>query len=114
LGAKLTLVHIILEPSALDYTMGGIPTEETEGWQKEAGQRLAEQLARAKLEYQEVEAVQTAALHPRDQIVRVATDLSADLLVLSTHGYTGWRHFLLGSDAEKILERAPCPVLIVR
>jgi hypothetical protein len=32
LGAKLTLLHIIPEPSALDYTMGGIPKEEIEGW----------------------------------------------------------------------------------
>jgi nucleotide-binding universal stress UspA family protein len=54
------------------------------------------------------------ALHPRDEIVRAATDLSADLLVLSTHGYKGWRHVLFGNDAEKILEHAPCPVLVIR
>jgi len=44
----------------------------------------------------------------------LARELSADLLVISTHGYTGWRHFLFGSDAEKILEHACCLTLVVR
>jgi nucleotide-binding universal stress UspA family protein len=114
LGAKLTLLHIVPEPSALDYPMGGISTEEIERWQREAEERLANQLTRAKLVYQEVDTVQHTALHPRDEIVRAVSDLSADLLVISTHGYTGWKHFLFGSDAEKILEHAPCPVLVLR
>ena len=87
---------------------------EIQGWEEEAEERLTERLTRAQLEYKEVDALRASALHPRDQIVRAAGDLSADLLVISTHGYTGWKHFLFGSDAEKILERAPCPVLVVR
>jgi universal stress protein A len=114
LGAKLTLLHVVPEPSALDYSMGGVSTEEIKGWQKEAEKRLAEQLTRAKREYREVDSVQRTALHPRDEIVQAATDLPADLLVISTHGYTGWKHFLFGSDAEKIVENAPCPILVVR
>jgi universal stress protein A len=114
LGAKLTLMHVVPEPSALDYSMEGISVEEIQGWEEEAEKRLTERLARAQLEYKEVDTLQVSALHPRDRIVSVATDLSADLLVISTHGYTGWKHFLFGSDAEKILERAPCPVLVVR
>ena len=50
----------------------------------------------------------------RDEVIRIAKESPADLLVLSTHGYTGWKHLLLGSNAEKILEQAPCPVLVVR
>jgi universal stress protein A len=114
LGAKLTLLHIVPEASALSYTMGGISTEEIEEWLTEAEKRLAEQLARAKVEYQEVDSVRRTALHTRDEIVNVATELPADLLVISTHGYTGWKHFLFGSDAEKIIEHAPCPILVVR
>lgn len=113
-GAKLTLLHVVPEPSALDYTMQGIPIDEIQGWQKEAEEKLTDQLAKAKLEYQDVDSIQTIALHPRDEIVRAATDLSADLLVLSTHGYKGWQHVLFGSDAEKIVEHAPCPVLVIR
>jgi universal stress protein A len=114
LGAKLTLLHVVPEPSALEYSIGGIPGEEIERWQQDAGEKLAEQLAEAKLEYQQISSAQRSALHPRDEIVRVATDLPADLLVISTHGYTGWKHFLFGSDAENIGEQAPCPVLVAR
>jgi nucleotide-binding universal stress UspA family protein len=56
----------------------------------------------------------SSKFHPRDEIVRAAIDLSADLLVISTHGHSGWKHFLFGSDAEKIVEQAPCPVVVVR
>jgi nucleotide-binding universal stress UspA family protein len=35
------------------------------------------------------------------------------LVVMGTHGRTGWRHALLGSVAERVVQRAPCPVLVV-
>jgi universal stress protein A len=114
LGTKLTLLHVVPEPGAHDYSMEGITVQEVQEWEKEAEIKLAQQLARAKLEYEAVDALRLSALHPRDEIVRVAMELSADLLVISTHGYTGWKHFLFGSDAEKIIQHAPCPVLVVR
>jgi nucleotide-binding universal stress UspA family protein len=114
LGAKLTLLHVVPDPSALDYSMSGVSVQEIQEWEKEAERKLAEQLARAKIEYEAVDALRRSALHPREEIVRVAREQSADLLVISTHGYTGWKHFLFGSDAEKIVEHAPCPVLVVR
>ena len=48
-GAKLTLLHVVPEPSALDYTMQGIPVDEIQGSQKEAEEKLTDQLAKAKL-----------------------------------------------------------------
>jgi nucleotide-binding universal stress UspA family protein len=47
------------------------------------------------------------------QIVRVAEDLPADLLVMGTHGRSGFERLLLGSVTEKLLRRAPCPLLTV-
>jgi nucleotide-binding universal stress UspA family protein len=38
---------------------------------------------------------------------------SADLLVVGTHGYSGFDHLLLGSVAERLIHKAPCPVLTV-
>ncbi len=46
-------------------------------------------------------------------IVGEAGGLPADLLVIGTHGRGGFEHLLLGSVAEKVLRRAPCPVLTV-
>jgi nucleotide-binding universal stress UspA family protein len=49
-----------------------------------------------------------------DQICAVAAEVNADLIVISTHGYTGLKHFFLGSTAERVVQHAPCPVLVVR
>ena len=94
--------------------MAGISVQEIQRWEEKAEKTLADVLTRARLQYSEIDALQITALHPRDQIVQAVTDLSADLMVISTHGYTGWKHFLFGSDAEKIVQQARCPVLIVR
>ena len=49
-----------------------------------------------------------------NEICRLARDLRADIIVTSTHGYTGVKHVFLGSTAERIVQHSPCPVLISR
>jgi nucleotide-binding universal stress UspA family protein len=51
---------------------------------------------------------------PASEIVRLAKSEHADLIVLGTHGRTGFERLLLGSTAEQVLRRAPCPVLAVK
>jgi len=48
------------------------------------------------------------------EIVDAAKELDADLIVIATHGYTGWKHFAIGSTAERVVRAAPCPILVVR
>lgn len=48
------------------------------------------------------------------EIVEVAKELDVDLIVIATHGFTAWRHFTIGSTAERVARAAPCPVLVVR
>ncbi len=48
------------------------------------------------------------------EIVRCADELSADLIVMGTHGWSGLKHLILGSTVENVLRIASCPVLIVR
>ena len=47
-------------------------------------------------------------------ITNVAHDCQADLIVITTHGYTGIKHVFMGSTAERVVRHAPCPVLVVR
>jgi nucleotide-binding universal stress UspA family protein len=47
-------------------------------------------------------------------IVDTARETKADLIVMSSHGYTGVRRWVMGSVAEKVVRAAPCPVLVVR
>jgi nucleotide-binding universal stress UspA family protein len=51
---------------------------------------------------------------PAEEIVRVAEEVAADLIVMATHGRTGLGRLLMGSVAEEVLRKAPCPVLTVR
>lgn len=51
---------------------------------------------------------------PAEQILDVAAREAVDLIVMGTHGTTGLARLLVGSVAESVLRRAPCPVLVVR
>jgi nucleotide-binding universal stress UspA family protein len=51
---------------------------------------------------------------PADAIIAMADDISADLVVVGTHGRKGIERLVMGSVAKDVLRRAPCPVLIVR
>lgn len=51
---------------------------------------------------------------PHERVVEEAERVKPDLIVMATHGRTGLGHVLLGSVAEHVIRRAPCPVLTVR
>jgi nucleotide-binding universal stress UspA family protein len=51
---------------------------------------------------------------PFEQIIEAARALKPNLIIMATHGYTGLKHMLLGSTAERVIRSAPCPVLTVR
>ncbi|HEY7218685.1 MAG TPA: universal stress protein [Candidatus Binatia bacterium] len=50
---------------------------------------------------------------PHKNIVEIAGKENVDMIVMSTHGRTGIDHVILGSVTEKVVARAPCPVLVV-
>ncbi len=55
-------------------------------------------------------------IHPHvpDGIVAEARSHGVDAIVIGSHGRTGLRHALLGSTAEKVVRKAPCPVLVIK
>ena len=58
--------------------------------------------------------VRVVSGHPARRLVHIAEDEGADLIVIATHGRTGLSRVLLGSVAEAVIRRAPCPVYTVR
>jgi nucleotide-binding universal stress UspA family protein len=48
------------------------------------------------------------------ELIRIAENEHADLIVIATHGMTGWREFAFGTVAEKVLKQGECPVLLLR
>jgi nucleotide-binding universal stress UspA family protein len=58
--------------------------------------------------------VVTAVGEPAHEILQYAREHGTDLIVVGTHGRTGLQHALMGSVAERVVRKAPCPVLTVR
>lgn len=50
---------------------------------------------------------------PADEIIRETEAEKADIIVMATHGWTGWRRFFFGSVAEKVVRSSPVPVLTI-
>lgn len=48
------------------------------------------------------------------EIINYASEKDIDLIIIATHGHTGVEHLLFGSTAEKVVRKAPCPVLTLR
>lgn len=113
--AGLTLLHVIEPdvPSAFDGLMIAPPISPNGNRTKCANRLrvLASSMAIRATNY--VQSTVRPGL-AACEIVEAAKELEVDLIVLATHGYTGWKHFAIGSTAERVVRAAPCPVLVVR
>ena len=52
--------------------------------------------------------------NPAEEIIRTAEELKSELIIVGSHGWTGIQEFLLGSVSHKVLQHAPCSVLVVK
>lgn len=113
-GSELHLVHVIADLGmvTLPPVDGYLPASYYEEARKRANEEL-EKLPGSYLstEIKVVKKAMEGTVFP--EIIQYAQDENIDLLVVGTHGYTGLSHLLLGSVAEKIVRRSPCPVLTV-
>jgi len=112
--AAVHCVYVVEEPQIFgSLEMGAviIPTaEELNGY-------ATERLARfAKEHLHGLGTIETAVLQgrPDREIVAYADAHNAAIIVMTTHGYSGVKHVLLGSTTEAVLRHANCPVLSVR
>jgi universal stress protein A len=55
----------------------------------------------------------TSGKKPAAEILRIAAKEHVDLIVIASHGETGWRRLVFGSVAENVVRHAPCPVLTI-
>jgi universal stress protein A len=112
--AEVYASHIIPVPHVLDafYERGLTPPESVKVIHRRVRTRIKEIIQTAgtsipvRVRFQEGEA---AAV-----ILEQAAKLKVDLIIMGTHGRRGATRFFLGSVAEAVIRRAPCPVLTVR
>lgn len=112
-GAEILLVHTI-EPTVypMEQVVTRVDALSMENQVRKTCQNQLDDLAAGV----EGVAVRTLVLdgYAAPEIIHTAEQEGVDLIVISTHGRSGIAHFLLGSTAEKVLRKAPCPVLTVR
>ncbi len=113
-GASIDLLHVFDLPIPIvnPYEIA-IPPGFVQEAEESARTKLEER--KRKLETSKISTdchLATAPVSPA--ICEAAAKHGADLVVIGTHGYTGLRHALLGSVAERVVRNAPCPVLTVK
>jgi nucleotide-binding universal stress UspA family protein len=109
--ARLVVVYVattppFVQPAELQRALSG-----PSGYGAELQARLRQDYAvdaRTNIEYHVCDG------EPVSEVVRAAGDLGCDLIVMGTHGRTGLGRALMGSVAEEVLRRAPCPVMTVK
>ncbi len=115
--AELLIFHAVLPVSTIteetDYSFYkfDVPTYEQK-LLRAAKERLQTIIIR-KVSHNKVRSVVQPG-DPARIIIKTAIKKRIDLIVIATHGRSGWTHMIFGSVAEKVIRLAPCPVLVVK
>ena len=113
--AKIVIVHVISKKAAEDMTaQPGNPWERVLEREDNAMIQIFQRCLQSDID-QTVETQTLVKVGPTaEKIIEAAQEKNADLIVMTTHGRTGFSHTLIGSVAEKVVRQAPCPVLTIR
>ncbi len=114
--AELLLVHVMALPVPMageGYISPSVYESLEASARKHAEKRLAALKGKARASGVNVSLVLLEGV-AHEQIVRAAKSKKADLIVIGTHGRTGFAKLFLGSVASRVVTAAPCPVLTVR
>lgn len=116
-GARLIVLHIdepsVMANSAYVYTEMGAPFVIPKDYHARIGmldRKLFESIADAGIPVE----TRLEEGEPSREILRVAEEVGCDLIVMGTHGRTGLGRLLMGSVAEAVVRRSPCPVFTLR
>jgi nucleotide-binding universal stress UspA family protein len=114
-NAKLYIVYVI-EPVIYpaDFSMGQVAIPSLENDIKNRAEEEMESLVKSFVD----PSIETEKIiktgKPFVEIIETAREVDADIIIMATHGHTGVEHLLFGSTAEKVVRKAPCPVLTLR
>src|SRR5262245_12525036 len=108
-GARLVILHVVPPPVVVSGE-GIVPPdpEEVKAAAREKLLPLRPRNAQTPVEHRLAEG------DPATEIVQAAAETGCDVIVLGTHGRTGLGRLLLGSVAEQVMRKAPCPVVTVK
>jgi nucleotide-binding universal stress UspA family protein len=110
-NAQLTLLNVYEIPTTIGDSW--VFESVVDVYRKEPQTALDKLSQEIKKEYPNTDSMLRCGV-PAEEIVLAAEELGVDLIVISTHNYGWFARSVRGSDAEEILRRAPCPILVVR
>jgi len=118
-GAKLILLHVIHDPASSPGFYHSESPGEMQPMEDVAKAMMNDFVADMRTKHPDLEALQSADTRlvaglPPGRIVEAAGLLKAKLIVIGSRGMTGLDHLLLGSVAERVVELAPGPVVVVK
>ncbi|MDP3441841.1 MAG: universal stress protein [Ignavibacteria bacterium] len=113
--ASITLVYVV-EPMIYpaDFSMGQVAIPSTDMHLHERAEEELKTLANSVIDSTIKVDITIKTGKPFVEINETAQEIDADLIIIATHGHTGVEHILFGSTAEKVVRKAPCPVLTLR
>jgi len=115
-SAELIITHVVTPipviPIHDDPTSFNLPMYEKE--MEGSAEKSLDRISREKISQAVNRRFKVIYGDPAIQIVRLATDETVDLIVIATHGLTGWRKFMFGSVTEKVIRMSSHPVLSIR
>ena len=115
-GAALHVLHVVQEPFAQPWAVeayGFSLSTLQEDWVRDAAARLEHTLTPDERTAYRAETL-TVLGHPVVEILNYAEAHPIGLIVIGTHGRGPLGHMVMGSTAERVVRKAPCPVLTVR
>ena len=110
--ARLCIMHVIDVRYLEGYTPLEVADPDSETISRMKGE-LVKSVPEDLREKVDLEAVVAVGI-PVIEIIDAAKEKAADVVVMGTHGRTGIAHVIMGSVAENVVRRSPCPVLTVR
>ena len=114
-NAEMILISVI-EPMVYpaDFSLGQISIPPNDEALNERVESELQKLAKNEIGDQLKTKLIIKSGKPFYEINETAREEDVDLIIIATHGHTGVEHLLFGSTAEKVVRKAPCPVLTLR
>jgi len=112
--AKLTLLHVVEPIATPDFAASFPLAMEDDKTMAAAKDELQQVVKAARIPQGMIEKILVRTGRSYNEIASAARSRKVDLIIISTHGYSGLKHVVLGSTTERVVRHAPCPVLVMR
>lgn len=111
LGAKVKVIHVFQRPIGIAVEGAPVSMEAADRFIEEAHQQLRQSLEQLRERWAKTCEIEVQLMEGAPYASIVEESKHTDMIVMATHGRSGFQRFVLGSVAERVVRMAECPVL---